>query len=63
MISDEINTLSANSLESSDIEEVETSLSCDLCDFFRESSNYLKIHKIRKHMNIPQLDGGNVQTN
>ena len=61
VISDYINTFPANALESSDIEEVGTSLSCDLCEFVAESSNHLKNHKIRKHMNIPQLDGGSFE--
>ena len=32
-------------------------LSCDICNFQGVSSNGLKIHKGRKHDNIPQVDG------
>ena len=53
-------------MEPSDSDEVETSqeipFSCDLCEFVGESIIDLKIYRNRKHHNIPELDGDNLES-
>ena len=50
----------SNSDEVNDLETLEEiTFSCDLCEFVGEFSVDLKMHKNRKHQNIPQLDGEN----
>ena len=48
---------SAPGLEMSSPSAVSNPLSCDLCDFEGVSTVGLKIHKSRKHEDIPQIDG------
>ena len=50
-------TVSAEALEASDREKATPEISWDLCEFKTDPDPAIKIHKVRKHRHIPELDG------